>query len=182
MAYVFGFWCADGCIYGGRLFDITIHKKDKYLIKKIAEELEYEGPLYDYVDHQASRLNFSCKEIYDDIINLGGMENKSNILEFPDIPNEYLSDFIRGYFDGDGCIMNLKGGRINSAFTSGSQKFLEKLHQILKENAGVVGGSYDASSQSLRFGKKDTYKIGEYIYKNDPELFLLRKKQKFYNF
>lgn len=60
MAYIFGFWCADGCIYGGKMFDITIHNKDKYILKRIAEKLGYEGSLYDYVDRQACRLNFSC--------------------------------------------------------------------------------------------------------------------------
>ena len=110
MAYIFGFWCADGCIYNGRLFDITVHKKDKYIIKKIAEELAYEGVLYDYVDRQAARLNFSCKVIYDDLVALGGCENKSDVLQFPQVPQQYLSDFIRGYFDGNGCIMNLQQG------------------------------------------------------------------------
>jgi hypothetical protein len=50
MAYVLGLWWADGCIYGGKMFDITLHNKDKYILKRIAEELQYEGPLYDYVD------------------------------------------------------------------------------------------------------------------------------------
>lgn len=179
MAYIFGFWCADGCIYNGRIFDITIHKKDKYILKKIAEELEYEGNLYDSVDRQAVRINFSCKEIYDDIVNLGGCERKSNVLKFPDVPTEYLPDFIRGYFDGDGCIMTLKGNRVNSAFTSGSKEFLDCLLEILKRDASVLGGSYDPSSKSLRFGKKDSIKIGEYIYQNSPELFLERKRNKF---
>lgn len=179
MAYVFGFWCADGCIYRERVFDITIHKKDKYLIKQIAKELEYEGPIQDYVDRQACRINFSCKEIYNDICSLGGCERKSNVLKFPAIPKQYLSDFIRGYFDGDGCVMNLKNHRLNSSFTSGSKEFLDALHKILKEKAGVVGGSYNPSDLSLYFGKKDTLKIGEYIYKDNPELFLLRKRNKF---
>lgn len=179
MAYIFGFWCADGCIYRGQIFDITIHKKDKYILKKIAEELEYEGNLYDNVDRQASRINFSCVEIYKDIIKLGGKESKSLDLVFPDIPKEYLSDFIRGYFDGDGSIWNVKGGRINSAFTCASKKFLDTLWEILKTEAGVEGGSYDPLSYSLRFGKKDSFKIGEYMYKNSPELFLKRKYEKF---
>lgn len=179
MAYIFGFWCADGCIYGGKMFDITIHNKDKYILKRIAEILGYQGPLYDYVDRQACRLNFSCVVIYNDLVNLGGKENKSLDLQFPNVPKKYLPDFIRGYFDGDGCIMNLKGGRVNSAFTSGSEDFLDKLLEILKIEAGVVGGSYDPSSYSLRFGKKDSLKIGSYMYQNDPELFLLRKRQKF---
>ena len=124
MAYILGLWYADGCIYGGKMFDITLHKKDKYILNKIAKEIGYEGNLYDYVDRQAARLNFSCVVIYNDIIKLGGMENKSNYISFPEIPLKYRPDFIRGYFDGDGCIMKLKGNRINSAFTSGSKQFL----------------------------------------------------------
>ena len=180
MAYILGLWFADGCIYGNKMFDITLHKKDKYILKKIAEELKYEGPLYDYVDRQAVRINFSCKVIYDDIIKLGGTERKSLTLNFPEIPKEYLSDFIRGYFDGDGCVMNLKNNRLNSAFTCGNRKFLEDLLKILKEEAGIEGGSFDDSCCSLKFGKRDTLRLGNYIYKNNPELFLLRKKQKFF--
>lgn len=179
MAYIFGFWCADGCIYNKKMFDITIHKKDKYILKQIAEKIGYEGPLYDYVDRQASRLNFSCVVIYRDLIKLGGKENKSLDLTFPEVPKEFLPDFIRGYFDGDGCIMNLKGGRINSAFTCGSKKFLDTLLKILKEEADIKGGSYDPSCYSLKFGKADSIKLGQYMYQNDPELFLLRKRKKF---
>ena len=179
MAYILGLWFADGCIYGGKMFDITLHKKDKYILKKIAEELDYKGNLYDYVDRQASRINFSCVVIYNDIVALGGTEQKSKTVLFPSVPKEYLPDFIRGYFDGDGCIMRLKNNRVNSAFTCGNKQFLDDLLVILKEEAGVQGGSYDASSMSLRFGKKDTFKIGEYMYKNNPELFLLRKREKF---
>lgn len=179
MAYILGLWFADGCIYGGKMFDITLHAKDKYILKQIAKELKYEGQLYDYVDRQAARINFSCVVIYDDIIALGGTECKSNTIKFPNIPDEFLSDFIRGYFDGDGCIMLLKNNRVNSTFTSGSKEFLDSLLQILREKAGVEGGSYDPSSKSIRFGKRDTIRIGEFMYKNNPELFLLRKKQKF---
>lgn len=180
MAYILGLWFADGCIYGNKMFDITLHKKDKYILKKVAEELKYEGLLYDYVDRQSARINFSCKVIYDDIISLGGTEKKSLIVNFPEVPKEYLPDFIRGYFDGDGCVMNLKNNRLNSAFTCGNKKFLESLLKILKKEAGIEGGSFDDSCSSLKFGKRDTLRLGDYIYKNDPELFLLRKKQKFF--
>ena len=75
--------------------------------------------------------------------------------------------------------MNLKNNRINSTFTSGSKDFLDSLLKILRTEAGIEGGSYDPSSLSLRFGKKDSIKLGAYMYKNDPELFLERKKKKF---
>ena len=76
--------------------------------------------------------------------------------------------------------MNLKNNRLNSAFTCGNRKFLEDLLKILKEEAGIEGGSFDDSCCSLKFGKRDTLRLGNYIYKNNPELFLLRKKQKFF--
>lgn len=180
MAYIFGLWCADGCIYNGKIFDITLHKKDKYLLKKVAEELDYKGNLYDYVDRQASHINFSCITIYNDLIALGGKETKSLDLPFPEIPEEYLADFVRGYFDGDGCIMRLKNNRVNSTFTCGNKQFLIELLQVLKKYAGVEGGSFDDSSCSLKFGKKDTLKIGTFMYKDNPSIFLLRKKEKFY--
>lgn len=180
MAYILGLWYADGCIYRGQMFDITLHAKDKYILKQVAKELGYQGELYDYVDRQAARLNFSCVVIYNDILALGGKENKSLDITFPEsIPKKYLADFIRGYFDGDGCIMNLKGGRINSAFTCGSKIFLDSLLEILRQEARITGGSYDASCRSLKFGKQDTIRLGQYMYQNNPELFLLRKKQKF---
>ena len=180
MAYIFGLWCADGCIYSGKMFDITLHTKDKYLLKQIAKELEYEGNLYDYVDKQASRINFSCVVIYNDIIKLGGTENKSITLQFPNIPKEYLPDFIRGYIDGDGSVYDVKGMRVNTTFTCGSRAFLNKLLQILKEEAGIQGGSFDDPNYSLRFGKKDSIKLFNYMYRNtSDELFLKRKKDRF---
>lgn len=182
MAYIFGLWCADGCIYGNKMFDITLHRKDKYLLKRVAEKLQFEGNLYDSVDKQSSRINFSCVVMYQDLLKLGGTENKSLTLQFPNVPPEYLSDFIRGYFDGDGCVTEIQGKRINSAFTCGSKDFLDSLLEILKQYAGVEGGSYDASSRTLKFGKRDSIKIRDFMYKNDPELFLLRKKEKFFKY
>lgn len=180
MAYILGLWFADGCIYGGKMFDITLHAKDKYILKKVAEELKYEGPLIDYVDHQAARLNFSCIVIYNDIIALGGTERKSLTIDFPNVPPGYLPDFIRGYFDGDGSITRNKNNRVISSFTCGSPTFIKKLWAILKEEAGVEGGSYYQAGAQLQFGKRDTLRIGNYIYKNNPNLFLLRKREKFY--
>ena len=48
-----------------------------------------------------------------DLINLGCIPNKSLTLTFPDFINdELLPHFIRGYFDGDGCIWNGKRKKV----------------------------------------------------------------------
>lgn len=62
------------------------------------------------------------------------------------------------------------------------KKFLVELLRILKEKANIEGGSYDTSSRTIRFGKRDSFKLYSFMYKNDPELFLLRKKMKFQKF
>ena len=35
MADVLGLWFADGCIYRGQMFDITLHNKDRYIYQKV---------------------------------------------------------------------------------------------------------------------------------------------------
>ena len=44
-------------------------------------------------------------KIHHDLEKHGCVENKSLILQFPTtVPEELMHHFIRGYFDGDGCI------------------------------------------------------------------------------
>ena len=180
MAYIFGLWCAIGFAYGGKFIDISLRNKDKYILKQIAKELNYTNSLSDAVDKQISRINLSCIAMYNDLVYLSDSNPKiMQIIKFPKVPDEYLSDFIRGYFDGNGSITKVKGCRINSTFT-GNKEFLIDLLSKLKREAGVEGGSYDSSAQSIHFGTKDTMRLGQYMYRNDPELFLLRKRMKFY--
>jgi hypothetical protein len=49
----------------------------------------------------------------------------------------------------------------------------------LQREADVETGAYDTVECALHFGKKDTLKIGKYMYKNNSDLFLLRKQEKF---
>ena len=182
MAYILGIWYADGCIYSnkgrGYYFSIKLHKDDKYLLQLILNEMNSLHKIYENNDNSA-HITISSKTIYQDLISLGGREVKSLCITLPDIPNEYMHDFIRGYFDGDGSVYNVKGKRINTNFACGSNKFLQSLLQLLKKEAGIEGGSLSIANQSLTFGKKDSIKLGNYIYQNNPELYLLRKYEKF---
>ena len=75
--------------------------------------------------------------------------------------------------------MNLKNNRFNTIFVCDNKGFLDKLLLILQQECGIKGGSYNKNNKSLKFGKKDFILIGQFMYKNDPELFLLRKRNKF---
>ena len=105
MAYILGYWFADGCIWsGGGHHNINFTSNDRQHLEKIKSILQSDHKIYSRIGDNSYKLEIGCIEMYDDIIKLGGCERKSNIVKFPNIPKEYLWHFIRGYFDGDGSV------------------------------------------------------------------------------
>jgi len=198
MAYILGLWFADGCITSGDRFNITLHVDDKYLLEKILREMES--------DHQiAMKTNTCCmftivsKEIVRDIIRLGGKYRKSLDVKFPIIPVNYLPDFIRGLWDGDGSIWYCNAYKIyKSSICSGSKDFLLRLYQLLNKNISdfrasihktiVKRGSLLPNNAvtkrrgilySLNLSVNNTIRLRDYIYKNKKGLKMIRKYNKF---
>lgn len=186
MAYIFGLWCADGYIgtqNKGYQFSIKLHKNDKYLLQQILNEMKSEHKIYENKENCCC-FTISSKTIYNDIINLGGCERKSLRLKFPYVPNEYLFDFIRGYFDGDGCTSTKYNGYI-----LGTKEFCYELDKILKNNNICISG---INQKHPEFGKDNNcyvlglYKKAEFkkftnlIYQNinNDILYLNRKKER----
>eukprot|EP01083_Nonionella_stella_P151150 482583_1 len=70
-----------------------------------------------------------------DLIALGCTPRKSLTLEWPnELPDQYASHFVRGYFDGDGCIHFNKDKRTFIAKFTGSVQFIESLQIYVKQN------------------------------------------------
>lgn len=190
-AYILGLWWADGCIYEKgykHIFDLAQNIKDQYLIHRIANMMGYDGKLYE--SNGVIRLQIQSKDIVQFIKNIGGSQCKSKDKVFPFIDKKYLPDFIRGNFDGDGSIFREKSrlNRYRSQFCSGSKRFLEEVHKILKENKSDTGGyikhyskfrfNVDTEWYVLRFGYADTFYLKQYMYHEctNDSLFLDRKK------
>lgn len=71
------------------------------------------------------------------IINLGCFPRKSLTLKFPTfdiVPEQYMSHFIRGYFDGDGSVSEGKNVKVN--FT-GNTEFIIALRNYLSLKSGL---------------------------------------------
>lgn len=109
-AYYLGFIAADGCIHvrPGKSYRLLIKIKsnDIDLLKSFSDSIEYEGPIRIVNEPKciSSVLEIGRKKIVNDLINLGIIPKKSITLKFPIIEYKYISSFIRGIFDGDGCI------------------------------------------------------------------------------
>ena len=202
MAYVLGFFTADGNMVknkrGAHFIEFQITDKD--LLYEIRELLGSSHKITlrkSRVGHKdCHRLQIGSKEIFNDLTKLGMTPNKSKTIDLPFVHDEYFSDFVRGYFDGDGCVSisnyirrdrgNKKSKTILSGFTSGSEKFLKNLHINLKRLAGVLGGTLNEGKGSYRlyFSVKDTFKLYKFMYNGKSNLFLERKEiifEKYFN-
>ena len=200
MAYILGFFAADGYITvnrrGGQFWCIQITDKD--LLEKIKKTVQSnhkigmrkrkpnESGIY--------RLQIGSIEMCDDLRKLGFVERKTKNLSVREVPSRYFSDFVRGYFDGDGNVwsgVTKKHRKIPSltlltAFTSCSRNFLVFLLEGLRGN-GIEGGSiYDAKGNysRLQLGTRDSLKLYDFMYNQSTssDLQLFRKKVVFEKF
>ena len=113
--------------------------------------------------------------------------NKSKTLKFPCVPDVFLGDFVRGYFDGDGNILFKQYFRKNRQkfkyyfaikFISGSIGFLNSLRENLSTFAALGKGSLYVGTRSfvLSYAMQDSKKLCEFMYENaNKSLFLKRK-------
>jgi len=187
MAYIFGFWFADGVIHNS-LFSITQKHNDKYILEKIAKIMQSEYPIGITKTKYGvySRFYLYSMVIVNDIIMLGGKERKSLDCVFPNIPQIYISDFIRGYFDGDGSIgFYKKRNSYDASFTSGSKRFLFDLYCILKNEIASFGGSFQEKQglknkyYTIQITRNDIIRLRKFMYSSSSELFLKRKRDIF---
>lgn len=110
-AYWLGFMCADGNVNESKFgLELQINLEDlNHLIKfknflKSTNEIHYKKIKNKYF---SCRIAANNKILYDDLISLGCVPNKSLVLKFPGydkVPKEFIYSFILGYFDGDGCL------------------------------------------------------------------------------
>lgn len=198
MAYVLGYFAADGSMVlrknGGCYIEFT--SIDRVLLEKLqfvvgsAHTLASRDRGREFWSLQY-RIQIGSREWFKDLFNLGFTQNKSNTMSFPYVPSEYLGDFVRGYFDGDGCVYfsySKYTGRsyghwiLQTSFTSGSERFLSSLLEQLR-GVGIRGGSLVKKSNrgyGLKLSKKDSLALSQFMY-NTGEisgLFLPRKREK----
>jgi hypothetical protein len=188
MAYILGFWAADGFLDIRRGFSITQHKSDEYLLSKILKTMDSNHNLLKHGNNRAFLIK--SKEIFNDltrIFNYDG-KNKTYNINFPKFNNnELYSDFIRGFFDGDGCVTYQKNEKCYvSSIICVNYSFLQNLLEKLKELIVDFGGKIHKYSNYyyLTMGVNDTRRFRNFIYNNiniDDHLFLIRKKEKLFN-
>lgn len=200
MAYILGLIYADGAVEdvrkSSRTCYLTISSNDKSLLEQVRKALSSEHTIYSrkprvvkfssgksYFCRENFNIRIGNKKMFSDLINLGLTPRKSLHMKFPKIPPRYFSHFLRGYFDGDGCVMikvhkGQSAKEVRVAFTSGCKKFLDILSKELHSYLQINNKNANRNSEAfnLAYRKRDGLKILSFMYKDlDKAPFLDRK-------
>lgn len=192
-AYWLGFLYADGYInqYGTEL-ELSLQYQDKHHIQKLLNFLR-DGKIKHKIvkNHPQAITRISNKEIVQNLINNGCINNKTNQLKYPEgiIPTRLIHHFIRGYFDADGnayfnrdkniFIFNIIGASYNMM-----KSLNEKLISCSEiENKDLIIKKRRKENYLdlylISFSKKsEIKKIYKFLYQ-DATIYLERKKDKF---
>ncbi len=190
MAYTLGFFCADGHLATHKNFlCIQLHRKDQYILENFMKFMEYGGVIYDYGKKTTVSLNITSKEMNKDLMNFGLTRHKSQELRWIDqIPEQYISHFVRGYFDGDGHIglaqaHNPNNKRLIVKMVS-TLPFIERLKLEFEKIYGSKCGSIGCRETYFELtytGTNTTRAFLDWIYKDSTEETRLKRKYDIYS-
>lgn len=217
-AYILGFIFADGCIvdnFNGRQKSLRIEiiETDGYILLPLIKDIQNKDSYrYKYAPSAIAKghspkacVSINSDQLCEKIINLGCKINKTTLgLDFPNIDKDLIRHFIRGFFDGDGCITSnltkntytrVSTKKLKNPFSPKLRKrvylvntdlqFLQDVIFNIESEVpfeGKLQWSYKINNVRVhKVGiehQKDVQKVQDYLYK-DATIFLKRKFDKF---
>lgn len=185
MSYVLGLFCADGNLKkDSNTLSISLHVDDRHLIEKILDALNSNHKVLLPKNKNMAALSIDNIHMYNDLVKLGMVPNKSKTIKCPDVPDRFIPDFIRGVMDGDGSV---DSKRKRMKIVSASKDFIDGLAKMFNK----IGVGYKLYNEHYIYNNKksDFYVIRVLRVKDikilynlmyaGSNLYLKRKKQAF---
>jgi hypothetical protein len=198
MSYILGYIVADGCICEDKKrkknpFSFNITSADREHLYKIKEALGSEYKIGDKLSSNGNiiaQMQFRNKIIVSDLMKLGITFRKTYSLGLVKVQEEYFADFVRGFFDGDGSVFiyNVNNTpQIKVGFVCASLEFITDFNQKLccllkiKEKSihCIPAKENKVNKYSIDFYISDCEKLYSFMYGNNPEIYLERKRKIF---
>lgn len=186
-AYFLGFIVADGCI-SDKTNTIKIIQKETDILYVFKKYINSEGVVFTSKSRNISSFSVSSDKTKNDLENLGIHSNKTSVVKYPTIPDNLQNHFMRGVFDGDGCITlrtdkrdSQQRGQVN--ICSGSLDFIKEYYNKLVELAKLTGKNKIRCPKGTYYvvdwgGLSDVENIYQFLYTNST-VYLKRKKETF---
>jgi hypothetical protein len=141
------------------------------------------GKLTRITGSEVFKLVICRKEMYDDLLRLGGTERKSLTLIWPTVPEEFLAEFVRGYVDGDGSLMwHQTGNSLQPLLeVAGTREFITGLAIAARAVTGVPVPTCHSHSETNNTWRMMWYGIAAkclaiWLYHYHPGIQLARKQ------
>lgn len=202
LAYAVGLIATDGCLSSdGR--HVIMRSTDLQLLDTFKKCLSLSNKITEtfnngYAKKRAYRIQPSMVQFYRWLLGIGLTPRKSHTIGAINIPNKYFRDFLRGHLDGDGSITIYQDyynayknpryvyQRLWLKFISASKKHIEWLQSRVIELTGIHGHRWTSKQKDkkqvpmslLKFGKKDSIKMLNWMYYDKNVPCLLRKYEK----
>lgn len=183
-AYFLGLLYSDGSMEENQFY---IKLTDLDVLQRLKEVLNTSVPIRT-VYHENKNwkttyvLTISSKYMCRKLSELGCIKNKSRAIRLPNIKEELIRHFIRGFFDGDGCLyLHDKIYHCVLDIASASKQFLEDIRPIMALNGktnGYLGKEKNHEVWHLHFGGHQVFSILEWLYK-DATIYMQRKYNKY---
>lgn len=206
-AYFLGLLFADGNNYYSNIHNkltIGLQEGDEHILYEFAKQIEFDGGICKKTipkENNVLGIKVNLKDRYVLELNnkylcqsaekLGCIPNKSLKLKFPEwlIDPELQRHFIRGYFDGDGCLSSyIKTKSTNSRSYSwditSTIWFCNEVKNIISKElpnitSTVVDHTENGITKRLKIkGNRQVLSVCEWMYK-DATIYLKRKYEKF---
>ena len=189
-AYWLGFIFADGTINSGPLsdskyvrytFECSLQSSDSQHLEKMKEFFKKRNSIS--INEQRCRLSFDSKHLWETLNNYGCTPNKSLTLQFPNKSIfkslDLIRHFIRGYWDGDGCL-TYKRPKYPTISCISTANFLTEVQNYFNTNKNlyIANNPDNGVTRVLKYNGQEAFNIVEYLYKNS-NIYLNRKYDKY---
>lgn len=187
-AYWVGFLYGDGHISDNTV-TIFLQSKDKAHLQKFLVAIDAQNvPINDDAKPGESGITLCSKIFIHHLQKLGFVHNKTyekSDVVFKNIPNIYKRDFIRGYWDADGCVGSYTKQECYTEVVSLNEVMLNTISNYLNNyfndpNFCKVSISNNKYSR-IRLGSDKAIKLCSYLYK-DSIVYLDRKYEHYLKF
>lgn len=190
-AYFLGLLAADGSIVYSKnkskaSITLSLTQSDSYILEKFNIYAKLNAKIkISHPEDEIPRKYISINSINmaNDLEQYGIVQNKSkkDSIHIPNIKEEFIPHFIRGFFDGDGIAYSY--GAIGFC---GSKKIIAQIKNFLRKALNIADNKvvYNKSNHIYYiswFKKEDVLAIASLLYKNCNDLYLTRKKVKIFN-
>jgi len=205
-AYWLGFLYADGCInryykndkLKAMNLELSLCKNDYNHLEKFLLALESNVPIhkknvtYQNKQYEEYRIEVCCTKMCYDLINLGCTPQKTFNISFPTeeiVPKIYIRDWLRGFFDGDGCISTyvIDGSNHIVTFFCGIETMMNEVadflnhEKIIRKKLHIYHDKRSKCCEIRIYGKDTNKEFLDYLYK-DSTIYLDRKYNKYIEF